>query len=63
MAEKAHDGIAVEEAIRRLEFAGSLLLGRKKELGQDLLTSLEKLLDRIHGQYKQDTSECVRGYF
>ena len=62
-AEKALDVIAVEEAMRKLKSVERLFTGRAKALEQELLSSLEKLHDRIQNQSKGDVRYCERGYF
>lgn len=63
MAEKNLDGIAVEEAIRRLKDVESLLARDKKALGRELLKSLHARQDRLEDHSNQDTRHCMRGYF
>lgn len=61
MAEEVLDIIAIEEAIRRLKGFERSLFGKEKDLGEQLLSSLEILRERIIGQSNSDVRYCVRG--
>jgi tetratricopeptide (TPR) repeat protein len=62
-AEKALDGIAVEEAMRKLKGVESCLPKQGKALEHELLSLLETLEDRIQNQAKEEPRYCRRGYF